>query len=96
MLSAIDVISYVVVGIYNDSRRQIERDLPDLGPFRDGLVPVKSLNAKDIFSQIYCVFLALSNSYLDKDTWKKERKRPYNEDNTPILPQKIERLTVSC
>ena len=36
--SAIDLVSSVVIDIYNDSRRQSERDLPDLGPFRNGFV----------------------------------------------------------
>ena len=31
--SGMDLISDVTVGIYEDSRRQIEHDLPDLGPF---------------------------------------------------------------
>ena len=48
-LSAIDMISHVVVGIYKDSRRQSEHDLPDLDPFRNGLTSIKSLKDKEIF-----------------------------------------------
>ena len=61
---AMDLMYDVTVGIYEDSRRQSERDLPDLGPFRHGLMSVKQLKAKEIFSRIYCVFLTLSHSYL--------------------------------
>ena len=31
--SAMDLLSHVVVGIHQDSRRQSEREMPDLGPF---------------------------------------------------------------
>ena len=79
------MISHVVVGIYKDSRRQIERDFLDLDPFRNGLMLAKYLKAKEIFSQIYCVFLALSNSYLVKDIFKKKRKKSDNAVNMPLL-----------
>jgi hypothetical protein len=48
--SGLDQISHFVVGIYNDSRRQSERDIPDLGPFKHGLMSVKTLKAKERFS----------------------------------------------
>ena len=51
--SAIDTISQVVVGIYADSNRQSERDLPDMGPFRNGLIDVKVLKAKERFFRIF-------------------------------------------
>ena len=72
---SMDLISHVVVGIYKDSRRQSERDLPDLGPLRHGLMSVKSLKAKERFSRVYCLFLALSNSYLINELCKKKRKK---------------------
>ena len=72
---SMDLISHVVVGIYEDSRRQSERDLPDLGPFRHGLMSVKSLKAKERFSRVYCLFLAMSNSYLINELCKKKRKK---------------------
>ena len=61
---AMDLISHVVVGIPQNSRRQSERDIIDLGPFQHGLVSIKSLKAKERFSRVYCLFLTLSNSYL--------------------------------
>ena len=79
------MISHVVVGIYKDSRRQIERDFLDLDPFRNGLMLAKYLKAKEIFSQIYCVFLALSNSYILNDLCRKKRKKSGNTVNTPLL-----------
>ena len=60
----IDTISQVVAGIYTDSNRQSERDLPDMGPFRNGLIDVKVLKAKERFSRIFCLFLALGNYFL--------------------------------
>ena len=63
-VSSLDLISHVAVVTYEDSRRQSERDLPDLGPFRNELMSGKSLKAKEIYSRIYCVFLALSNLFL--------------------------------
>ena len=39
--SAIDLISDVAVVIYKHSRRQSERDLPDLGSFRHRLMSIK-------------------------------------------------------
>ena len=73
--SAMDLISDVTVSIYEHSRRQSERDLPDLGPFRNGLMSVKQLKAKETFSRIYCIFLSLSNSYLIQLFCTKKRKK---------------------
>ena len=58
--SATNLVSHVVVSIYTDPRRQSERDMPDLGPFRHGLMSVKSLKVKERFSKVYYLFLALS------------------------------------
>lgn len=44
--SALDLISHGIVGIYEDPRRKSERDLPDIGKFRNGLMSVKSLKVK--------------------------------------------------
>ena len=92
--SAIDLVSSVVVGIYNDSRRQSERDLPDLGPFRNGLMSVKALKAKERFVRIYCIYLALHNSYLIDDLCMKRIKQIAQQDNgeffTEVLLYKFE------
>ena len=48
--TSMDMFSSVIVGIYNDARRQSERDLPDIGPFRNGLVSIKALKAKERFT----------------------------------------------
>ena len=72
--TCMEMISQVVVGIYRDSKRQSERDLPDIGPFRSGLNSVKSLKAKERFARIYCLFLALSNSFLIKSLCPRKRK----------------------
>ena len=84
---SMDLISNVVVGIYEDSRRQSERDLPDLGPFRHGLMSVKSLKAKERFSRVYCLFLALSNSYLITELCTKKRKKSHDSSETFLLTQ---------
>ena len=73
--SATDLVSSVVIGIYNDCRRQSERDLPDLGPFRNGIMSVKALKAKERFARIYCIYLALHNSYLIDELCKKRLKK---------------------
>ena len=83
--SALDSISYFIVGIFEDSKRQSERDLPDIGPFRNGLMSVKSLKAKERFARVYCLFLALSNSHLIDLLCTKKRKKRTGEENTPNL-----------
>ena len=84
--SALDIISNTVVGIFQDSYRQSERDLPDLGPFRNGLMSVASLKAKERFARVYCVFLALSNSFCIKELCKKRRKKRLSDgDNDPPM-----------
>ena len=47
-----DIMSHVIVRMYEDSQRQSEQDLPNLGPFRNGLMSVKSLKEKERFSRI--------------------------------------------
>ena len=83
--SALDLISQVVVDIYKYSRRQSERDIPDLGIFKDGLMSVIELNEKERLSRIYYVFLALSNSYIVKHLGTKKRKRSANDVDIPLL-----------
>lgn len=58
--TAMDVISRTLVGIISEGRRQSERDMPNLGPFKLGLMSVKSLKAKERFARVFCVYLALS------------------------------------
>ena len=82
---SLDLISAVVIGIHNDSRRQSERDMPDIGPFRNGLMSVKSLKAKERFTRIYCVYLAFLNSHLISELTKKKRKRCIQQDNDTFL-----------
>ena len=55
-LSALDSISLFIVGIYEDSKRQSESDLPAIGPFCNGLMSVKSLKTKERFARVYCLF----------------------------------------
>ena len=54
--SVMDLISHVVVGIYQYSCRKSEQDMPELGPFQHGLMSAKSLNAKRRVSRVYCLF----------------------------------------
>ena len=83
--SSIYIISKTVVGIYENSRRQSERDVPDMGPFKKGLFSVKSLKAKERFARLYCLFLALSNSYVINQLCKKKRKRTVDIPTTANL-----------
>ena len=82
--SVLDIISYTVVGIFHNSHRQSERNLPGLGPFRQGLMSVKSLKAKERFARVYCIYLALNNSYCIQELCKKRfKKRDSHGDNSP-------------
>ena len=83
--SAMDSIPYFIVSIFEDSKRQSEHDLPDIGPFRNGLMSIKSLKAKERFARVYCLFLALSNSHLIELLCTKKRNKRTGEENTPNL-----------
>ena len=85
--SSMYLISKTVVGIYENSRRQSERDLPDMGPFQKGLFSVKSLKAKERFARLFCLFLALSNSYLIDKLIKKKKKKKGDNPAEPITLQ---------
>ena len=60
--------------MYQDSRKQSERNLPDLGSFRHAFMSVKQLAIKERFSSIYGLFLFLYNSYVMKSVRKNVRK----------------------
>lgn len=82
--SALEIISKTLVGIIAESKRQSERNLPNLGPFRMGLMSVKSLKAKERFARVYCVYLCLSNSYCVKALCSKKRKRQKNQPHSEV------------
>ena len=85
--ASLDIISYTVVGIYHNSHRQSERNLPGLGPFRQGLMSVKSLKAKERFARVYCIYLALQNSYCIESLCKKKFKKRdcHGDENPPLI-----------
>ena len=87
--SSMYLISNTAIKIYEISRRQSERDLPDMGPFKKGLFSVKSLKAKERFARLYCIFLALCNSYLIKELMKKKRKRTETEPSKNLTLQNL-------
>ena len=78
--SSICMISQTVVGIYHNSRRQSERGLPDMSPFKKGLFSVKSLKATERFARLFCLFLALCNSYLINNLLDKKMKKKSDDD----------------
>ena len=45
-VSSLDLISHIMVGMYEYSCRQSERKFPDLGPLRNALISVKSLEIR--------------------------------------------------
>lgn len=47
-----DLISIMIVDIYEDLKRQIERDLSDLNAFLNGIMTVKPLKAKERFVHV--------------------------------------------
>ena len=83
--TSMDQISHVVAGIYKDSRRQSERSLPNMSPFRNGLNSVAKLKAKERYARIYILFLALLNSYLSKDLCSRKRKKMHDNNDTPLI-----------
>ena len=87
--SSLDSISHVVAGIYQDCRRQSERNLPSLGPFRNGIMSVKSLKATERFARIYSIVLALSNSFLIERLCSKKRKRGHDSDKAANISIKM-------
>ena len=78
-------ISHIVAGIYKDSRRQSERALPDMSPFRNGLNSIAKLKVKEHYARIYILFLAMSNSYLIKNLCTSKWGRLHDNDNTPMI-----------
>ena len=87
--TCIEMISEVVIGIYKDSKRQSERDLPDIGPFKTGLNSVKCLKAKERFTRIYCVFLALSNSYLITSLCLRKKKKFHDDEDVTFITRDL-------
>ena len=83
--SSMDRISSVIAGIYRVNRRQSERDLPNIGAFRNGLTSVAKLKAKERFSRVYVLLLAFCNSYLVKDLCNRKRKKVDTRDNAPFI-----------
>lgn len=81
-----ETITTVVSGIVCSSSRQSERDLPNLNPFRQGLMSVKSLKARERFSRVYCAFLALSNSHLIRQLCTKKRKKNKADGESTTAP----------
>lgn len=82
--SSMDIISHATCSIVSSGSRQSLRDLPDINPFKKGLMSVKSLKAKERFARVYCAFLTLSNSFVIKDLTTKRRKKCDDDgDRTP-------------
>ena len=73
--SSLDLISNTVIGIVEQAHRQSDRDIPDIRPFRQGLMSVASLKAKERFARVYCLYLAFQNSYLIEELCKKKKKK---------------------
>lgn len=69
--SPMDLISQVDFGIYQDSRRQSEYDLPALDSFHHELMSIKLLKTKERLSRVHSLFLALTHSYLINELRKK-------------------------
>ena len=86
---SLDLISSIVAGICDGARRQSERDMPDIGAFRNGLVSVKALKAKERFNRIYCIYLAFLNSYLIDELCKKKRKRSGHQQKDSNLSREL-------
>ena len=79
--SCMDIISNTLVGILSESKRQSERNMPELSAFKLGLMSVKSLKAKERFARVFCVYLSLSNSYCINALVGKKKKSMEGEDH---------------
>ena len=91
--TSMDMISHIVAGIYKDSRRQSERGLPDMSPFRNGLNAVAKLKAKERYTRVYITFLAMPNSYLIKNLSSRKRKKlDENETTSRIVPKLVNQI----
>ena len=80
--ASLDIISSAVACIVKNSRRQSERDVPDLNPFREGLTSVASLKARERFARVYALYLALRNDHVIAALCTKKRKKKKG-DTTP-------------
>ena len=83
--TCMELISHVVAGIYKDGKRQSERTLPNISPFRNGLNTVAKLKAKERYARIFVLFMALSNSYLIKILCSKRKKRQDDNETPPMI-----------
>ena len=54
--TSVSNISCVIAGIYRHNRCQIERDLPDLRAFRNGLTSVAKLKVAELFLLYMCYY----------------------------------------
>jgi hypothetical protein len=80
---SIAFISMTIAGIVRNGKRQSVRNLPDLGPFENGIIGVTSLNAKQKFARIYALYLAFMNPYVIEQLSKaKVKKLPSQQTAT--------------
>lgn len=86
---SLDLISHVYLGIYKHSKRQNECNIPDIGPFKNGLNSLTSLKAKERFARIYCTYLAFCNSYLIKNLLGKTRRRIPSQEDTSLVTSSL-------
>ena len=76
-----DLFSSTISGIIQNSKRQSERDIPNLNAFKNGLMSVASLKATERYGRVFCIYIALCNSYLVSELCKRKRKKNQH-DNT--------------
>ena len=71
--TSMDNISSGITGIYRDNRGQSERDLPNIGAFRNELSSVEKVKATTHFSRVYILLLAIVQLLSDKGSSHKEK-----------------------
>ena len=80
-----DLFSLTTSGIVQNSKRQSERDIPNLSAFKNGLMSVSSLKATERYGRVFCIYLAMSNSYLIDELCTKKRKKSQMNSNIPQI-----------
>ena len=83
--SSMAIISEAVAIIVKKSKRQSQRDLPDLNPFRMGLRSVKALKAKERFARCYATWLALMNPHVIRKLCAKNKKKIKKDGTNGVI-----------
>ena len=85
------VISDMVFGVCKDTNNQSYCNIPNIGLFKNGIVwvTVKSSKAADFFARMYCIFIVVTISFLEKNLCYRERKNNIDSNNKLLIAIKL-------